>query len=167
MKKLSAIIIVFLALGCYKLSAQERYAVLPFQNMEGKINLNVWSYKLQDSLQKAIYALDPEGKYIDVAPADSVEDLLAELNLDPTNPQYPSDMWKAVDMLNVEKVITGKFYVRAGKLLINAYIYDVKTKLRNPRYQAKNIFKDKESGLEAVNIIVKRLKPALVPENNR
>ncbi len=167
MKKLFAILmIIFVAFGCYKLSAQERYAVLPFQNMEGKINLNVWSYKLQDSLQKAIYALDPEENHIDIAPVDSVEDLLAELNLDPTNPQYPSDMWKAVDMLNVQKVITGKFYVRAGKLLINAYIYDVKTKLRNPRYQAKNIFKDKENGLEAVDIIVKRLKPALVPESN-
>ena len=64
--------------------SQTRYAVLPFQNMEGKIDLNIWSYKLQDSLQKALMKLDPENKFMQIVPADSIEDALAEINLDPT-----------------------------------------------------------------------------------
>jgi TolB-like protein len=142
--------------------AQTRIAVLPFQNQEGKIDLNVWSYQLQDSLQKALLALDTKQEYFQLVPADSIENLLAELNLDPTNPQYPSDMWKAVASLNVEKVVSGNFYIRAGKLLINAYIYDVRTKLPDSKYQAKNIFKDVEEGMSAIEIIVAKLKPLLI-----
>ncbi len=144
--------------------SQTRYAVLPFQNMEGKIELNIWSYKLQDSLQKALIKLDTENKYMQIVPADSIEDALAEINLDPTNPEYLTDMWKTVKSLNVEKVITGNFYIRAGNLLINAYVYNVRTKLAYPKYQAKNIFKKEKDGLKAVNIIVKRLKPLLIPQ---
>ncbi|MFC2131400.1 hypothetical protein ACFLSQ_08190 [Bacteroidota bacterium] len=167
MKKSNFIVLFITILSLFILSsaltAQTRYAVLPFQNMEGKINLNIWCYRLQDSVQKAVVALDPEQKHIQMVPVDEVEDLLAELNLDPTNPQYPTDMWKAVQTLNVEKVITGNFYIRANKLLINAYVYDVRTKMADPRHQAKNIFKKEEDGLTAVNIIVKKLKPLLIP----
>ncbi len=142
--------------------SQTRIAVLPFQNQEGKIDLNIWCYHLQDSLQKALLALDTEQQQFQLVPADSIEDLLAELNLDPTNPQYPSDMWKAVTSLNVEKVVSGNFYIRAGKLLINAYVYDVRTKLPDQKYQAKNIFKDIDDGLSSIEIIVHKLKPLLI-----
>lgn len=163
MKKLLNLIIILLVIVTVAGNSQTRFAVLPFQNGEGKIDLNVWCYSLQDSVQKLVSTLDPEQKYIQIVPADSVEELLAELNLDPTNPQYPTDMWKAVKSLNVEKVITGNFYYRAEKLLINAYVYDVRTKLADPRHQAKNIFKDIEDGLSAVPIIVNQLKPLLIP----
>ena len=146
----------------FNLHSQTRIAVLPFQNQEGKIDLNVWSYQLQDSLQKALLALDADQKYFQLVPGDSIENLLAELNLDPTNPQYPSDMWKAVSSLNVEKVVSGNFYIRAEKLLINAYVYDVRTKLPDPKHQAKNIFKDVNDGLSAIEIIVHKLKPLLI-----
>jgi hypothetical protein len=165
MKKILTMILVLLAINAITSSSQTRYAVLPFQNGEGKIDLNVWCYSLQDSVQKLVATLDPEQKYFQIVPADSVEELLAELNLDPTNPQYPTDMWKAVKSLNVEKVITGNFYYRAEKLLINAYVYDVRTKLADPRHQAKNIFKDINDGLSAVPIIVNSLKPILIPQN--
>jgi hypothetical protein len=157
------ILSVFILSSTY-LITQTRYAVLPFQNMEGKIDLNIWCYQLQDSLQKALMTLDPEQLHFQIVPVDSVEDMLAELNLDPTNPQYPTDMWKAVKMLNVEKVISGNFYFRADKLLINAYVYDVRTKMADPRYQAKNIFKPEEEGLSAINVIVKRLEPLLMKD---
>jgi hypothetical protein len=144
--------------------SQVRYVVLPFSNSEGNMDLNIWCYKLQDSLQKAVIALDVAQKYIQMVPADSVEDLLAQLNLDPTNPQYQSDMWKAVKMLNVEKVLSGNFYYRGGKLIINAYVFDVRTKLADPTHQAKNIFKNPEEALTAINIIVQKLKPLLIRE---
>lgn len=144
------------------LHSQTRIAVLPFQNQEGKIDLNLWCYKLQDSLQKALLLLDAEQKQFQLVPGDSIENLLAELNLDPTNPQYPSDMWKAVTSLNVEKVVSGNFYIRAEKLLINAYVYDVRTKLPDQKHQAKNIFKDIDDGLSSIEIIVHKLKPLLV-----
>ncbi|MFH1050149.1 MAG: hypothetical protein V1779_04355 [bacterium] len=144
------------------INSQTRIAVLPFQNQEGKIDLNIWCYQLQDSLQKALLALDAEQQQFQLVPGDSIEDLLAELNLDPTNPQYPTDMWKAVTSLNVEKVVSGNFYIRAGKLLINAYVYDVRTKLPDQKHQAKNIFKDIDDGLSSIEIIVHKLKPLLI-----
>jgi len=164
MKKLLNLVILLLAIMIVSTNAQTRFAVLPFQNGEGMMDLNVWCYSLQDSIQKVLVTLDVEQKYFQVVPGDSVEELLAELNLDPTNPQYQTDMWKVVQSLNVEKVITGNFYYRADKLLINAYVYDVRTKLADPRYQAKNIFKDLEDGMSAVPIIVNKLKPLLIKE---
>lgn len=163
-KAIKIFIVLVLSYSSVHLSAiaQTRIAVLPFQNQEGKIDLNIWSYNLQDSLQKALLALDTQQEHYQLVPADSIEDLLAELNLDPTNPQYPSDMWKAVASLNVEKVVSGNFYIRAGKLLINAYVYDVRTKLPDTKHQAKNIFKDIEDGLSAIEIIVAKLKPLLI-----
>jgi len=157
---LFVVFVIFSSLNT--LHSQTRIAVLPFQNQEGKIDLNIWSYNLQDSLQNALLALDAEQKYFQLVPGDSIEDLLAELNLDPTNPQYPTDMWKAVTSLNVEKVVSGNFYIRAGKLLINAYVYDVRTKLPDPKHQAKNIFKDIDDGLSAIEVIVVKLKPLLI-----
>lgn len=93
-------------------------------------------------------------------PQDSVEAILASLNLDPMNPQYQSDMWKAVDALNVDRVIIGNFNIQAGKFLINAYIYDPTIKLPDPRYQAKDIFKSEDKIYECIPIITKRLRPA-------
>lgn len=165
MKKLLNLVIVLIVIMNVTSFTQTRFAVLPFQNGEGIMDLNVWCYSLQDSIQKSLLTLDEEQKYFQVVPADSVEELLAELNLDPTNPQYQTDMWKAVQSLNVEKVISGNFYYRADKLLINAYVYDVRTKLADPRHQAKNIFKDIDDGMEAVPIIINRLKPLLIPQN--
>lgn len=165
MKKINKLFFISVILFCsllFEANSQMRVAVLPFQNQEGKIDLNIWSYQLQDSLQKALLAIDTEQEHFQLVPADSIENLLAELNLDPTNPQYPSDMWKAVASLNVEKVLSGNFYIRAGKLLINAYIYDVRTKLPDNKYQAKNIFKDIEDGMSAVEIILAKLKPLLI-----
>ena len=162
MKNIFKISLLFIFIGFITLQSQTRYAVLPFQNGEGIIDLNIWSYELQDSCQKAFAALAEENDNFVIVPADSVEELLAEMNLDPTNPQYQSDMWKAVQMLNVDKVITGVFYSRANKILINAYVYDVKTKLADPDYKAENIFKDPDKALSAVNIILKRLKPLLL-----
>ena len=143
---------------------QVKIAVLPFQNMDGLLDYNIYSYKLQDSLFKALKALDPEGKYFKLVKIEDIETLLSDLNLDPTNPQYKTDMWKAVAMLDVKKVVTGNFNVEAKRFLINAYIYDVETKLPNLKHQARNIFKKEKDIMKAVRIIVKRLKPALIKQ---
>ena len=163
MKKLLAVLFVISFLtSSAGLVAQIRVVVLPFQNMDGAISLNVWSYKLQDSVAKVILSLDPNGKYYQLVPSDSVDNLLTQFNLDPTNPQYPSDMWKAVKMLNVNKVISGNFNVKNQRYLINAYIYNVRTKLADPDNQAKDIFKKEENVMESVGIIVDAIKPALI-----
>jgi len=162
MKKIILIIVMIFFFLFNFTFAQTRYAVLPFQNGEGKIDLNLWSYLLQDSIQKVLATLDPEEKYCQIVPADSVEEILADLNVDPNNPQYPTDMWKAVKILNVDKVISGIFYFRGNRLIINAYIYDVKTKLADPRYKVENIFKEPDKALSAVEIIVNKMKPAFL-----
>ena len=163
MKKL---VMIFTLLFSFSIltNAQVKIVVLPFQNMDGNLKFNIYSYKLQDSVFKALEVLDPEHKYYQLIPLQEVEAILSEMNLDPTNPQYPSDMWKAVTMLNVQQVVTGNFNYQAERFLINAYIYDADTKLPNLANQARDIFKSEEEILSSVRLIIKRLKSAFIKE---
>lgn len=142
--------------------SQIRVAVLPFQNMDGDLSLNILSYQLQDSVANLLRQFDSTQKHYIIIPSDSIDLLVSQFNLDPTNPQYPTDMWKAVKMLNANVVISGTFNRKAERILINAYIYDVKTKLAYPDYQARDIFKPEDKVMEAVPIIVKKLLPGLI-----
>jgi len=142
--------------------SQTRIVVLPFANMDGNIKLNIYSYKLQDSLFKALQQVDPDGKNFQLVPLDSVEIVLADLNLDPNNPQYQTDLWKAVKLLKVQKVVSGNFNLQAERFLINGYVIDVETKLYDKANQARDIFKKEERILEAVPTIIKRISPALI-----
>ncbi len=162
--KTLTVLISLLILSVSVSFGQVKIAVLPFQNMDGLLDYNIYSYKLQDSLFKALKDLDSAGQYFQLVPLEDIETVLSDLNLDPTNPQYPTDMWKAVETLGVKKVITGNFNVEAKRFLINAYIYDVETKLPNLKHQALNIFKKESDILKAVRIIVNRLKPGLIKE---
>ncbi len=165
MKCLSKFLLIslfFLVSG--SLFSQTRIACLPFQNMDGLIRLNILSYNLQDSVANSLRQQDPEEKFYRIVPKDSIEQLLAEFNLDPTSPQYPSDLWKAISKLNVQKVVMGNFNLQAERILINAYVYNARTKLAIPNFQARDMFKAEDKVLEAVPVIVKRLLPAIKPE---
>ncbi len=161
MKNVFFFVVTFFGFIFYHLNSQIRVAVLPFQNMDGDLSLNVISYKLQDSIANLFREKDPEGKHYSIIPSDSIDMLVSQFNLDPLNPQYPSDIWKAVQMMKTDVVISGTFNRKADRILINAYIYDVATKLAYPDYQARDIFKSEENVMEAVPIIVKRLLPGL------
>lgn len=143
-------------------NSQNRIAVLPFQNMDGKFEYNEWCYTLQDSLSIALAEADGEELSYRIVPADSVEAALADLNLDPANPQYFTDMWKAIAKLNVKKVVCGSFIIEGGSILIKAAVYDVKLKLPHPRYQATNIFKDIDKAFEAIEEIVNVVRPGMM-----
>jgi TolB-like protein len=143
-------------------SAQTKCAVLPFKNAYGDMKMNIWSYRLQDSLLQALSVLDPEGKNFTFIPIDEIEDELAQLNMDPSNPQYETDMWNAVVGLGAELVVMGDFNFKNERFLINAYVVDVKTKLRNQKRQARNIFKKEKDIMKSVPIIVKKLKKIFV-----
>lgn len=147
-----------------QISAKTKIAVLPFQNMDGDVKFNIYAYQLQDSIFKSLMDLDIEGQYYELVPLDDIESVLSEMNLDPTNPQYPTDLWKAVSMLDVQKVISGNFNYRAERFLINAYIYDVDTKLADMQHQARDIFRSEEEILSAVRIIIRRISPGLIPK---
>lgn len=162
MKKIFFLVIGLVFLNFSFLFSQIRIAVLPFQNMDGDLSLNILSYQLQDSVANLLRQYDSTQKHYVVIPADSIDLLVSQFNLDPTNPQYPTDMWKAVKMLNANVVISGTFNRKAERILINAYIYDVKTKLAYPDHQAKDIFKPEDKVMEAVPIIVKKLLPGLI-----
>lgn len=167
MKKDITFFLTFLALNfmfVFGAQAQVRVAVLPFQNMDGKIDKNIICYDLQDSVYKILLTKDPEHKYFQLVPADSVEDALAELNLDPSNPQYISDLWKAISKLNIKKVVMGNFNLQADKILINGYIYDVRMKLADPKNQIRNIFKTEEEVLQSAEEVTNAIIPALIPQ---
>lgn len=104
---------------------------------------------------------EQSGKSFYVIPLDSIELVLSELNLDPTNPQYESDLWKSVQKLNAAIVISGNFNISGEKLLLNMYAYNAKTKMPDPTNQAKNIYKSKDNILSAIEMIKNRLLPAL------
>lgn len=145
--------------------AQVRVAVFPFRNMDGNLKLNIWCYQLQDSLMKALIKANEGAAMYAIVPADSIEMMLTELNIDPSNPQYETDMWTVAKKLNCKKVVTGNFNYQAERFLINAYIYDVKLKLAHPNYQARDIFKSEQNIYEAVNEIVESLLPAFQIRN--
>lgn len=141
--------------------AQQRIAVLPFRNMDHDIKYNTWSLEMADSLYKALGAVDPQQKDFVLVPPDSIEMAIAELNLDPTNPQYESDMWKAIRTLNVTKAVQGNFQLRGERVLINCYIYDMASMLADQTYQAKDLYKGTTTYLETIKPIVKRIYPGL------
>ncbi len=141
--------------------AQPRVAVLPIKNADGNFSLNSYCYKIADSLRTVLSTSELNGKQFVVVSADSVEAVLAELNLDPNNAQYESDVWKSVAKLNCQYAVTGNFNMNAGKMLLNVYCYNVDTKMADPNHAAKNIFKAPEKILEMIVIIRDRLLPAL------
>lgn len=154
-----------LILPCLAATAQERVAVFPFRNMDGQIEYNIWCTRLSDSLSVALQQEDPDRKAFSVVPSDSVADVLAEMNLDPGNPQYETDKWKAAERLGIPRVITGNFNVQSGgKMSLNVYIYDVETKLPDVNNQAKNLYREMSKALETIPKMVKKILPALKPQ---
>ena len=160
-KSLLVITLLFIFETAAALS-QIRIAVLPFQNKDGKLSLNVLSYKLGDSLTTAYKMQDLTEKYFRIVPMDSIEGVLAQMNLDPTNPQYQSDVWKAIVQLNIKYVILGNFNIESDKFLINAYIYDAKTKLAVPEFQARDIFLKEENIMESIPEIIDDTLPFFI-----
>jgi len=159
-KRLFVIVGVLFA-GFVAAPSQVRIAVLPFRNMDHDIKYNLWCIQFADSLRTALNAADPSGATYHIVPADSVEMAIADLNLDPTNPQYESDMWKAVRGLGVRKAVQGNFQLRGERVLINCYVYDLESMLADQTNQAKDLLKSPTTYLEAIRPIVKRITPAL------
>lgn len=149
-------------IGAATTVAQTRVVVLPFRNMDGEIKYNLWSQQLSDSVTKAFLAVDSSQKKFMIVPHDSVEMAISELNLDPTNPQYQSDVWKAVKGLGAVMVVQGNFFLRGDRVLMNAYVYDMYTRMPHDSCFAKDIYKTPTTYMEAVPVIVKKLYPALI-----
>ncbi len=164
MKKISTlfVLMVIFLMTLNAAISQNRIAVLPFQNMDGKFEYNQWCYSLQDTLSKALLQADQNEQNYRIVPADSVEAALADLNLDPANPQYFTDMWKAIAKLNGKTVVCGAFIIESGSILIKAAVYDVKLKLPHPKYQATNIFKDIDKAYEAIEEILNVVRPGML-----
>ncbi len=154
-------VFIFLLLLINSTFAQ-KVAVLPFINATGQMDNEEWSYNLQDSLYQVLLvaSLDSNSTF-ELISIEDVEDALAELNIDPSGPKYKSDMWLAAKNLGAKQVVTGIINYSDNRYLINAYIYSVKMKMANPKYQAKNIFKSKEKIYESVEMISKKLLPGL------
>ncbi|MBS1561239.1 MAG: hypothetical protein JSS89_06515 [Bacteroidetes bacterium] len=150
------------ALVTVAVTAQTRVAVLPFRNMDGAIKYNPWCIQLADSLTKELLAIDPAQKKFMIIPADSIEMAISELNLDPTNPQYESDVWKAVKSLHADRVIQGNFFMQHERVLLNAYIFDPETKMSDPTNQAKNMYKSPSAILEVIKPMARKLHPGLM-----
>jgi TolB-like protein len=164
MKKLFTYLIVILVCVSAAVS-QPRIAIFPFQNMDGNMKFNIWCYNLQDSLSKALQAIEGASGMYYIIPADSVEILLTEMNIDPSNPQFETDMWVAAKKLNAKFVLSGNFNYQAERFLINAYIYNIRTKLAVTQYQARDIFKSEATIYESVNMITEALLPYFKKSN--
>ena len=160
------LILGFLILGSVESMAQKRVVVIPFRNIDGQIELNVWRYELADSLRNLLYSMDENEEYYHIVDPDSVEMAISEYNLDPTNVQYESDVWRAVESLNADKVVQGNFFMRGKRVLLNAYVYDVEFKMADQQHQAKNIFKQPDTYMSAVKIMGKKLYPALIKKDD-
>ena len=105
---------------------------------------------------------DPAHERFYIIPQDSIDIALGELNLDPTNPQYQTDMWKAIKKMSANLVITGYFIVDGSEVIINAFIFDVKFKMPLPKYQARDVRVSKKNVLEAITEISEALLPGIL-----
>ncbi|GBD04626.1 hypothetical protein HRbin20_00192 [bacterium HR20] len=141
--------------------AQVRVAVLPIKNLDGNMQLLTYSYAIADSLRGLLERHELHGKQFVVIPADSMEQALAEFNLDPSSPQFESDLWRAIAKLHCTYAITGSFEITGGRMVLNLYAYDVATKLADQTHAARNLFKAPEQIFDVLPIAVKRLVPAL------
>lgn len=150
---------LLLALCCAYSSAQPRIAVLPFRNMDGDLRYNLWCYRFADSIAALLERADTSEQSYYIIPRDSLELVLGELNLDPTTPQYDSDIWKAAQLLQARYVVTGNFNLLPGKILLNAYLYDVRTKLA--RATAQNLYRPESQADELAALVVQQLLPRL------
>jgi TolB-like protein len=157
-KKYLLVLALILTFSAVSALSQTRIAILPFQNSTGKIELNKWCYELQDSLQKYFIALGMESNDLHIVPFDTIEIVLAEMNLNPSNPQFASDMWKVVENLHVQYVISGNFIIQAERFLVNTYIYDVSMKLAITSHQARDIFLPLDKILSGIRPIGKKLQ---------
>lgn len=155
------LLILTIVISSAALSAQQRVVVLPFRNMDGEISLNEWSHTLADSLRKSLLAVDTVQTSFIIIDPDSVELVISEFNIDPSNVQYESDVWRAVEKLGATKVVQGNFLRRGERVLMNAYIYDVEYKMADPVNQAKDLYEYPKTYLNAVRVMTKRLYPGL------
>jgi TolB-like protein len=154
---------LLLLAAAISLLGQTRIAVLPFRNMDGDLRYNLWCYRFADSvaafLAEALQHSDTLRQRYVLVSRDTLEQVLGELNLDPTTPQYDSDMWKAAQLLQAEKVLTGNFNLLPGKILLNAYLYDVRTK--KAEAAVRNLYRSEDRADELSRLIVDRLLPQL------
>lgn len=161
----SAILVaLFMAVSLGHGQTQKRVVVLPFQNMDGDINYNLWKYELADSLRTLLYEMDADEQFYHLVDPDSVEMAIGEFNLDPTNAQYESDVWRAVETLNATHVVQGNFFLRGERVLMNCYLYDVEFKIADRKNQAKNIYKKPDTYIAAVPKMAKKVYPGLTKQ---
>ncbi len=154
--------IALLLFASVEIWAQLRIAVLPFRNMDGDLRYNLWCYRFADSVAALLQRADTLQQHYTLVPRDSLEMILGELNLDPTTPQYDSDIWKAAQLLGADKIVTGNFNLLPGKILVNAYVYDTRTKREEA--QARNLYRSEERADEISHMIVARLLPYFLHE---
>jgi hypothetical protein len=57
----------------------------------------------------------------------------------------------------------GNFNINGGRFLIDGYTFNMKTKLPNAKYQAKDIFKKEEKVMECIEEIVDAIIPLFIP----
>jgi TolB-like protein len=163
--KFSLLLVLFVAAGvCSTLVAQTRVAVLPFRNTNGYMEYNERCYQIADSVSLALQKQEKEHSSFVMVPVDSVMEVLSSLNLDPINPQYESDMWKAAELLHVDRVVTGTFNVKYNKIFINAFVYSVATKLSDSAHEARSVYKPYEKTFEAIPTIVTAILPAVAKQ---
>jgi TolB-like protein len=171
MKKfLTSIIILILLSGTYLLSQEpRRVAILPYQNMDGNLELNIWNYTMQEKLAEQLMERDPDEFNYKIISIDSIEMVLAQYNLDPNDPEYETDMWNAVKDLQAEYVITGNFIKSENRLIFNTNIIHVKYKLPLSKYKSKDISItipddiDSEQGKEAINSAIQKIVESVRP----
>ena len=159
MKLLLVISIVFVSAFLQSFS-QTIIAVLPFRNMDGNINLDMYSSKLSDSLYKEIEKISSE-LGIKLIANEQVESAINSLKEGEAHPNYEATMWKAAELLGTHKVVSGTFNMQNDRLLVNAYIYDSKLRMQDPQNKAINLFKAPSAVFEVIPIIVRKLKPGL------
>jgi len=157
-------IIPFFLFSIVAIYPQMKIAILPFSNLDGNADYNIYCYDIQDSLTKAFEEADVDKKYINIVPLDVVNDAMSDLNLDANAPNFDGKKWEVLNVLECDRVISGTFRIVGERFVINSYIYYPETRISDQTFQAKDIFKKEDKILEAIPVIVKKLSKAFITE---
>ncbi len=158
--KLFLLLVVILA--TVSMHAQDKIAVLPFTNLDGKEEINEFCQMFQDSLIAHFKAGDPDELNYTIISADIIAKELDAIGTYPTKPSYQDDLWGVIEKLGCQRAVMGELMMNGKKIVVNVSVYDVELRLPMPKHQIRNLFAPPERMSSLYPRIAKKLRQGIL-----
>jgi TolB-like protein len=162
MKSKYVLLLLGLCFSIMSMHAQDRIAVLPFSNLDGKEEMNQYCQMFQDSLIKYFIDGDVEEFNYRIVPADSIQIMLDQIGTYPEKPSYQDDLWGVIEKLGCKRAVIGELMMNGNKMVVNVSVYDVEMRLPLPGHQIRNLFATPDKLSLLYPRICKKLRPGIL-----